>query len=87
VAEEPVIYRQEVLTIMGLIGDLTFAAQRLVQLIEAKMAKKRKRTKTDFTQMNEHLRVLRELVAVGWAELKAKAEAEGKPLPVEPPRC
>ena len=49
------------------------------------MAKK-KRTKTDFTEMNEHLRVLRELVALGWADLKAKAEAEGKPLRVEPPR-
>ena len=34
VAEEPVSYRQEVLTIMGLIGDLTFAVQRLLQLIE-----------------------------------------------------
>jgi hypothetical protein len=33
-AEEPVIYRQEVLTIMGLIGDLTFAVQRMVRLIE-----------------------------------------------------
>jgi hypothetical protein len=49
------------------------------------MAKK-KRTKTDFTEAEEHLRVLRELVAQGWAELKAKAEAEGKPLSVEPPR-
>ncbi len=34
VAQEPVIYRQEVLTIMGLIGDLTFAVQRLLQLAE-----------------------------------------------------
>ena len=50
------------------------------------MAKK-KRTKPDFREMNEHLRVLRELVALGWADLKAKAKAEGKPLPVEPPRC
>lgn len=41
-------------------------------------------TKTDFTEMNEHLRVLRELVERGWAELRAKAEAEGKPLPFEP---
>lgn len=49
------------------------------------MAKK-KRTKTDFTQMNEHLRVLRELVEQGWADLRAKAEAEGKPLRVEPPK-
>jgi hypothetical protein len=32
--EEPVIYRQEVLTTMGLIGDLTFAVQRMLQLIE-----------------------------------------------------
>ena len=31
---EPVIYRQEVLTIMGLIGDLTFAVVRLVRMIE-----------------------------------------------------
>ena len=46
----------------------------------------KKRTKTDFTQMNEHLRVLRELVEKGWDELRAKAEAEGKPLPVEPPK-
>ena len=43
-----------------------------------------KRTKTDFTEMNEHLRVLRELVERGWAELRAKAEAEGKPLALEP---
>jgi hypothetical protein len=33
-ADEPVIYRQEVLTIMGLIGDLTFAVVRLVRMIE-----------------------------------------------------
>jgi hypothetical protein len=34
VAEEPVIYRSEVLTIMGLIGDLTFAMERLLALVE-----------------------------------------------------
>ena len=32
--DEQVIYRNEVLTIMGLIGDLTFAVLRLVQMIE-----------------------------------------------------
>jgi hypothetical protein len=45
-----------------------------------------KRKKTDFTAMEENLRVLRELVARGWAELEAKAQAEGKPLPVTPPK-
>ncbi|MGH3072598.1 MAG: hypothetical protein ACRDNB_10075 [Gaiellaceae bacterium] len=49
------------------------------------MAKKN-RKKTDFSEAEEHLRVLRELVERGWAELRAKAEAEGKPLPVEPPK-
>lgn len=33
-ADEPVIYRNEVLTIMGLIGDLTFAVLRLVEMVE-----------------------------------------------------
>lgn len=33
-AEEPVIYRREVLTIMWLIGDLTFAVQRLLAIVE-----------------------------------------------------
>lgn len=47
------------------------------------MAKK-KRTKTDFTEMNEHLRILRELVDQGWADLRAKAEAEGKSIALEP---
>jgi hypothetical protein len=46
----------------------------------------KKRTKTDFTEMDEHLRLLRELVVQGWADLKAKAETEGKPLPVAPPK-
>lgn len=82
-AEEPVIYRREVLTIMWLIGDLTFAVQRLLAIAEASMAKK-KRTKTDFTEMNEHLRILRELVDQGWADLRAKAEAEGKSIALEP---
>jgi len=47
---------------------------------------KKKRRKTDFTRMEENLRVLRELVDQGWAELKAKADAEGKPLAVPPPK-
>jgi hypothetical protein len=49
------------------------------------MAKKKRRKMTDFTEMDEHLRVLRELVDRGWAELEAKYAAEGKPLPVRPP--
>ena len=46
----------------------------------------KKRTKTDFTEMDEHIRVLRELVAQGWADLKARADAEGKPLSIAPPK-
>jgi hypothetical protein len=53
VTEEPVICRNEVLTVMGLIGDLTFAVLRLVEI-------------------------------EGWVDLRAKAEAEGKPLAFEP---
>jgi hypothetical protein len=48
------------------------------------MAKK-KTSKTDLAQMRENLRVLRELVDRGWAELEAKYAAEGKPMPVRPP--
>jgi hypothetical protein len=49
------------------------------------MMAKKKTQKTDLTQMRENLRVLRELVDRGWAELEAKYAAEGKPLPVRPP--
>ena len=49
------------------------------------MAKKKRRRQTDFTEMDENLRVLRELVERGWAELEAKYAAEGKPMPVRPP--
>jgi hypothetical protein len=34
VSDEPVIYRLEVLTIMTLIGDISFALDRLIQLLE-----------------------------------------------------
>ena len=44
---------------------------------------KRKTQKTDLTQMRENLRILRELVDRGWAELEAKYAAEGKPMPVQ----
>jgi hypothetical protein len=49
------------------------------------MARKKRTEKTDLTQMRENLRVLRELVDRGWAELEAKYAAEGKPMPVRPP--
>jgi hypothetical protein len=32
--DEPVIYRIEVLTIMTMIGDISFAMDRLIQLLE-----------------------------------------------------
>jgi len=35
--------------------------------------------------MDEHRRILRELVERGWAELEAKYAAEGKPMPVRLP--
>ena len=33
-ADEPVIYRLEVLTIMAMIGDISFAMERLLELLE-----------------------------------------------------
>lgn len=44
----------------------------------------KKTTRTDFTEAHERLRLLRELVEQGWADLRAKAQAEGKPLAFEP---
>jgi hypothetical protein len=49
------------------------------------MAKKKIRKTTDVEAQDENLRVLRELVERGWAELEAKYAAEGKPMPVRPP--
>lgn len=47
------------------------------------MAKSKKpTTKTD---ERDNLQVLHELLELGWKELKEKAEAEGKPLRVQPP--
>ena len=47
------------------------------------MAKKQKKTpKTEERGVQE---VLDDLLRLGWKELKEKAEAEGKPMRVEPP--
>jgi hypothetical protein len=44
---------------------------------------KKRRTRTDFSEAHERLRLLRELVEQGWVDLRAKAEAEGKPRAFE----
>ena len=49
--------------------------------------KKRKVTKVDLSEIDEHIRIAREVVARGWAELEAKYAAEGRPMPGRPPAC
>lgn len=72
---EPVIYREEVLTIMGVLRDMSSS--------EATMAKKkRKMTPEERAELaefrrrsDENLQKLRELVERGWADLRAKRAA------------
>jgi hypothetical protein len=48
------------------------------------MAKRKKKT-TPKGEDRDVRQVLDELLELGWRELKEKAEAEGKPLRVQPP--
>ena len=76
---EPIVYREEVLTIMGVLGDIRAELQKM----EATMAKrKRKMTPEERAELkefrlrsDENLRRLRELVELGWADLRAKRAA------------
>ena len=49
------------------------------------MAKRKKKTTTPKGQERDVRQVLDELLELGWKELKETAEAEGKPLRVQPP--
>jgi hypothetical protein len=48
------------------------------------MAKRKKKT-TAKVEERDIRQVLDDLLELGWRELKEKAEAEGKPLRVQPP--
>jgi hypothetical protein len=82
---EPLIYRDEVLTISGVLGDIRLDVGQLLGCSEKTMAKKRKkRTPEEIAQQREwhiqsdaNLRRLRELVDRGWAELRARERGEG----------
>jgi hypothetical protein len=80
---EPVVYRQEVLTIMGVLGDIRAELQKINVQLGATMArKKRKMTPEERAELaefrrrsDENLGKLRELVERGWADLRAKRAA------------
>jgi hypothetical protein len=82
---EPVVYREEVLTIMGFLGDIRAELQRSTSSSEAKMARKKKKKKmtpeeraelAEFRRRSdENLQRLRELVERGWTDLRAKRAA------------
>jgi hypothetical protein len=47
--------------------------------------RKRKKKTTKPADERDAMQVLEELLELGWKELKEKADAEGKPLRVQPP--
>jgi hypothetical protein len=79
---EPIVHREEGLTIMGVLGDVR-AELQMMSNSEATMAKrKRKMTPDERAELkefrlrsDENLRRLRELVELGWADLRAKRAA------------
>ncbi len=81
---EPVVYREEVLTIMGVLGDIRLELDRTTARSEETMARKRKkRTPEEMAQEREwqaqsdaNLRRLRELVDRGWADLEDRRRRE-----------
>jgi dephospho-CoA kinase len=81
---EPVVYREEILTIMGVCAAIFGrSSRRSAFSSEATMArKKRKMTPEQRDELaefrrrsNENLERLRELVERGWADLRAKRAA------------
>jgi hypothetical protein len=83
---DQVIYREEVLTIMGLLGDVREELQRIRRALTDKMAKGKKRRNPDEAaelaafdaRSAENLRGLRELTDGGGAELEVKRAAAAR---------
>ena len=80
---EPIVYREEVLTIMGVLGDIRAELEKITSNSEATMAKRKKKMTSEERaelaefrrRSDENLRRLRELVELGWADLRAKRAA------------
>ncbi len=62
---EPVVYREEVLTIMGVLGDIRLELVEIHDLLLGWRA-----------ESDANLRRLRELVDRGWAELEERRRRE-----------
>ena len=81
---EPVVYREEVLTIMGVLGDIRLELEKIHDLLLGTAVKKRKkRTPEEAAREREwraesdaNLRRLRELVDRGWADLEERRRRE-----------
>jgi hypothetical protein len=81
---KPVVYREEVLTIMGVLGDIRLELQEIHDLLLGVDVKKRKkRTPEEIARERQwrvesdaNLRRLRELVDRGWAELEERRRRE-----------
>jgi hypothetical protein len=81
---KPVVYREEVLTIMGVLGDIRLELQEIHDLLPGVDVKKRKkRTPEEIARERQwrvesdaNLRRLRELVDRGWAELEERRRRE-----------
>jgi hypothetical protein len=81
---EPVVYREEVLTIMGVLGDIRLELEEIHDFLLGTAVKKRKkRTPEELARERQwraesdaNLRRLRELVDRGWAELEERRRRE-----------
>jgi hypothetical protein len=81
---EPVVYREEVLTIMGVLGDIRLELERTCRTLGGDNGEEEEeRTPEEIAQAREwraqsdaNLRGLRELVDRGWAELEERRRRE-----------
>jgi len=65
-----------------LLADIAVHSARIVQLLEGKATMAKKRTKTDFTEMNERVRQAREYIARRTEKMRqqrAKEATQPKP--------
>jgi hypothetical protein len=81
---EPVVYREEVLTIMGVLGDIAWNCRKYTTCYWVPAVKKRKkRTPEEIARERQwraesdaNLRRLRDLVDRGWEELEERRRRE-----------
>ena len=80
---EPVVYREEVLTIMAVLGDIRLELERINRTLGGDNGEEEKRTPEEIAQEREwrvqsdaNLRRLRELVDRGWTELEERRRRE-----------